>query len=62
MTTADIAIGGTYTAKVCGKLTTVQVLERRENGLGRSWWVCLNIATRRIVALKSPQRFRSEVK
>lgn len=58
MRTKDIRIGGTYVAKVSGTLQKVRIT--RVNYY--SGWDAINIATGRIVHVRSPQRLRYEVR
>ncbi|MCL4197696.1 MAG: hypothetical protein KJZ69_09410 [Phycisphaerales bacterium] len=53
----EIRIGGTYTAKVSGKIAKVRIdAESRHGG-----WDATNIETKKKVRIKSAQRLRSEV-
>ena len=68
MLAKQIKIGGIYTAKVSGKLTSVRVVDIREvtrsMGYGSrtaTVYDCINVATGRGITVRSPQRFRSEV-
>ena len=54
MKKADVELGGTYTAKVSGRITQVRIISEHENG---GWWA-RNVATKRGIRIKSAQRLR----
>ncbi len=60
MKAKDIVVGRTYTAKVSGKVVPVKVLSMDDGG--RIRWECENTLTKRRIVVKSPQRFRAEVR
>lgn len=74
MTAREIKIGGRYHVKVSGRIVPVEVVSTFEysvrNGSGyagvagrsyRDGWNCRNIATGRMIKVRSPQKFRGEV-
>lgn len=65
MRAKQIEVGGTYTAKVSGTLTRVEVLRigetSRFGGSMRTVYYCRNLRTGRDVFVRSPQRFRDRV-
>lgn len=50
----DVVIGGTYAAKVSGKMTRVRI-DREDQ---RGGWEATNVATGRRIHIKSAQRLR----
>jgi len=58
MKAVEIEIGGTYLAKVSGKVVPVVV---QETDTGRKGWGCRNTTTGREIWVKSAQRFRERV-
>lgn len=68
MKLVDIKIGGRYTCKVSGKITTVRVKEFREvhqcHPLPNGKWVtqitAVNERTGKTINIRSPQRLRHE--
>ena len=54
MKKADVKIGGTYAAKVSGKVVPVRI----ESVNGRGGWDATNTVTRKKVRIKSAQRLR----
>ena len=66
MKESEIKVGGRYTAKVSGKLTTVEVLEKIDVWFFNKGFVtqyrCKNLSTGREIRIKSCQRFRSMVR
>ena len=62
MKAKEIQIGGTYLAKVSGKVVPVTVTQTRTQPLtGRDSWLCQNEITGRPIVVKSCQRFRAPV-
>ncbi len=62
MKAKEIEIGGTYVAKVSGRLVQIRVSATREVTQGRTGartvWDAVNLATGRKIVIRSPQRFR----
>jgi hypothetical protein len=54
MQKAHVHIGGTYSAKVSGKLTTIRIDAEKPNG----GWSATNLATGKTVQIKSARRLR----
>ena len=52
----DVAVGGTYAAKVSGKVVDVRIDAEHPNG----GWTATNLATKKKVRIKSAQRLRGE--
>ncbi len=57
MKKADIRIGGTYTAKVSGKLTTIRIASESPYG----GWNAVNVQTGREVRIRTAARLRKPV-
>jgi hypothetical protein len=60
----DIVEGGTYTAKVSGRLVTVRIVRRVETFNGRrrgTAYVAINLSTGRELHLRSAARLRRAV-
>ena len=62
MKAKQIEVGGTYAAKVSGRIAPVKVLEVVERfdhkHRSRTVYLCRNVRTGRAVTVRSPQRFR----
>ncbi|APU88949.1 hypothetical protein Rctr197k_150 [Virus Rctr197k] len=52
----EVQIGGSYTAKVSGKLTVVRILHESPHG----GWDAINVETRRAVRIKTAARLRRD--
>ena len=52
----DVAVGGTYAAKVSGKVVDVRIDAVHQNG----GWTATNLATKKQVRIKSAQRLRGK--
>lgn len=57
MKKSEVKIGGRYTCKVSGKLTTVQITAESPYG----GWDAMNLTTHRATRIKSAQRLRGRV-
>jgi hypothetical protein len=57
MRKAEIEIGGTYVAKVSGKLTTVRIINESQHG----GWNAINTATNHEVRIRGAARLRKKV-
>jgi len=61
----DVEVGGRYTAKISGRLTTIRIEARREvstsHGLTRTVFDAVNEATGRRITIRSAQRLRQRV-
>ncbi len=56
MKKAEVKVGGTYRAKVSGRLTEVRIVSESRYG----GWDAVNVLTNRTVRIKSAQRLRGE--
>lgn len=65
MKAKEIEVGGTYLAKVSGRIVRVRVTGTREVAQGRTGyrtaWEVTSLATGRRITVHSPQRFRERV-
>jgi hypothetical protein len=52
----DVKVGGTYKAKISGKLTEVRITGENKHG----GWDAVNVLTNKTVRVKSAQRIRGE--
>ena len=57
MKKSEIEIGGTYVAKVSGRLTTVRIVNESQHG----GWNAINTATKHAVRIRSAARLRRKV-
>ena len=57
MKKSEIEIGGTYVAKVSGRLTTVRIVNESQHG----GWNAINTATKHAVRIRSAARLRRRV-